>query len=66
MEFALQVGGGQVRHEQSGIEAIVEETQLAESLGFQVVFVPDHYVFEALGTLQVGQSDDEIHLHSLL
>lgn len=53
MEFAIQVGGGQVRHEQSGIEAIVEETQLAESLGFDVVFVPDHYVFEALGTLQV-------------
>lgn len=55
MEFAIQVGGGQVRHEQSGIEAIVEETQLAESLGFHVVFVPDHYVFEALGTLQVDR-----------
>jgi probable F420-dependent oxidoreductase len=53
MEFAIQVGGGQVRHEQSGIDAIVEETQLAESLGFDVVFVPDHYVFEALGTLQL-------------
>ncbi len=52
MQFAIQVGGGQVRHEQSGIDAIVEETQLAEALGFDVVFVPDHYVFEALGTLQ--------------
>ncbi len=52
MQFAIQVGGGQVRHDQSGIEAIVEETQLAESLGFDVVFVPDHYVFEALGTLR--------------
>jgi probable F420-dependent oxidoreductase len=52
MEFAIQVGGGQVRHDQSGIEAIVEEAQLAESLGFAVVFVPDHYVFEVLGTLQ--------------
>ena len=52
MQFAIQVGGGQVRHDQSGIEAIVEEAQLAESLGFAVVFVPDHYVFEVLGTLQ--------------
>ncbi len=52
MQFAIQVGGGQVRHDKTGIEAIVEETLLAESLGFDVVFVPDHYVFEALGTLQ--------------
>jgi probable F420-dependent oxidoreductase len=52
MQFAIQVGGGQVRHDQTGIEAIVEETQLAESLGFDVVFVPDHYVFESLGTLR--------------
>ena len=52
MEFAIQVGGGQVRHHQSGLEAIVEEAQLAESLGFAVVFVPDHYVFEVLGTVQ--------------
>jgi probable F420-dependent oxidoreductase len=52
MQFAIQVGGGQVRHDKTGIEAIVEETQLAESLGFDVVFVPDHYVFESLGNLQ--------------
>jgi probable F420-dependent oxidoreductase len=52
MQLAIQVGGGQVRHDQRGIEAIVEETQLAESLGFEVVFVPDHYAFESLGTLQ--------------
>jgi len=54
MQFAIQVGGGQVRHDQSGIEAIVEEAQLAESLGFAVVFVPDHYMFEVLGTLQTN------------
>ncbi len=54
MQFAIQVGGGQVRHDQSGIEAIVEEAQLAESLGFAVVFVPDHYVFEVLGTMQTS------------
>ncbi|HJW69980.1 MAG TPA: LLM class flavin-dependent oxidoreductase [Candidatus Binatia bacterium] len=52
MQFAIQVGGGQVRHDQTGIDAIVEETQLAESLGFDVAFVPDHYVFESLGTLR--------------
>jgi len=52
MEFGIQVGGGQVRHDKTGIEAIVDETTLAEALGFGTVFVPDHYVFEALGTLQ--------------
>lgn len=52
MEFAIQVGGGQVRHDKTGIEAIVEETQLAEALGFAVAFVPDHYVFEVIGQLQ--------------
>lgn len=52
MELAIQVGGGQVRHDQTGIEAIVDEALLAESLGFSAVFVPDHYVFEVLGTLQ--------------
>jgi probable F420-dependent oxidoreductase len=54
MEFAIQVGGGQIRHDKTGIEAIVEEAQLAESLGFTTVFVPDHYVFEVLGTLQTS------------
>src|SRR5262245_66494567 len=51
MQFAIQVGGGQVRHDKTGIDAIVDETLLAESLGFDVAFVPDHYVFESLGTL---------------
>ena len=60
MQFAIQVGGGQVRHDQTGIEAIVEETQLAESLGFDVVFVPDHYVFESLGTLRTETAAYEI------
>jgi probable F420-dependent oxidoreductase len=52
MEFAIQVGGGQTRRDQIGIEAIVEDTVLAEKLGFGTVFVPDHYVSEALGTLE--------------
>lgn len=52
MEFAIQVGGGQVQHAEHGLEAIVAEARLAEDLGFSVAFVPDHYVFEAIGTLQ--------------
>jgi probable F420-dependent oxidoreductase len=53
MEFAIQVAGGQVRRDKTGIEAIVDDAVLAEKLGFRVVFVPDHYVSEALGKLQV-------------
>jgi probable F420-dependent oxidoreductase len=52
MEFAVQLGGGQVRRDKSGIEAIVDEALAAESLGFGTVFVPDHYVFESLGAVQ--------------
>ena len=60
MDFAIQVAGGQVRHEKSGIEAIAEEAQLAESLGFAAVFVPDHYVFERLGAFQTGEPTYEL------
>jgi probable F420-dependent oxidoreductase len=52
MQFAVGIAGGQVRHDQTGIEAIVEQAVLAESLGYDVAFVPDHYVFESLGKLQ--------------
>jgi probable F420-dependent oxidoreductase len=52
MQFAVAIGGGQVRHDRSGIDAIVEQAVLAEALGYDVAFVPDHYVFEALGKLQ--------------
>jgi probable F420-dependent oxidoreductase len=52
MQFAVGIAGGQVRHDRSGIESMVEQAQLAETLGFDVAFVPDHYVFEALGKLQ--------------
>ncbi|MBI1815995.1 MAG: LLM class flavin-dependent oxidoreductase [Deltaproteobacteria bacterium] len=54
MEFAIQVAGGQVRHDKSGIEAVIEEAQLAEAVGFSAIFVPDHYCFEALGVLQTN------------
>jgi probable F420-dependent oxidoreductase len=62
MEFAIQVVTGQVRRERVGIEAIVEEAQLAESLGFGTVFVPDHYVFESVGVLQTGVPAYEMSL----
>lgn len=52
MEFAIQVAGGQVRHDNTGVEAIVDEALAAEQVGFSTVFVPDHYVFEAMGKLQ--------------
>jgi probable F420-dependent oxidoreductase len=52
IDFAIQAAGGQVRHEKGGVEAIVEEVLLAEAVGFTTVFIPDHYVFESLGTLR--------------
>lgn len=53
MKFAVQVVGGQIRQEKTGIEAVIEQGQLAEEVGFDTAFVPDHYVFEALGQLQL-------------
>jgi probable F420-dependent oxidoreductase len=52
MEFAIGLGSGQVRQAKTGIEALVAEARIAEDLGFGTVFVPDHYVFEAMGALQ--------------
>ena len=52
IEFAIQVAGGQIQHAETGLEAIVKEAELAEDLGFDAVFVPDHYVFERLGAMQ--------------
>jgi len=43
VESAIQVGGGQAPHDKTGLEAIIEETLLAEKLGFDVTFVPVHY-----------------------
>ena len=62
MKFAIQVGGGQAQHDKTGLEAIVEEAQLAEELGFDTVFVPDHYVFESLGVLQTEVPAYELFL----
>ena len=52
MRFAIQVAGGQIRHDETGIEAVIEQATLAEAVGFDTVFVPDHYVFESLGSLR--------------
>ena len=52
MEIAIQVSGGQVRREKTGVEALVDEALLAEELGFGTAFAPDHYVYEVLGNLQ--------------
>ena len=52
MEFAIQVSGGQVRRDKAGIEALIDDAILAEELGYSTIFVPDHYVSEALGQLQ--------------
>jgi probable F420-dependent oxidoreductase len=61
MEFAIVLGGGQVGQVISkGIDNIVEQAQLAESLGFTAVFVPDHYVFEEMGDFKKGQPAYEI------
>lgn len=60
IEFAIQLGGSQVRQDRSGIEALVEEACLAESLGFRAVFVADHYVFERIGVLQTDQPAYEL------
>lgn len=62
MEFAIQVAGGQIQHDKSGIEAIVGEAVLAEQVGFGTVFVPDHYCFEALGVLQPDRPAYEMSL----
>jgi len=54
MEFAIAVAGGQVRQDHQdggGVEAIVRQCVVAEDLGFSVAFVPDHYAFEAMGTV---------------
>ena len=55
MELAVVLGGGQVRHDQHGVDVIVEECRLAEDLGYTAVFIPDHYVHEQLGVFQKEQ-----------
>jgi probable F420-dependent oxidoreductase len=52
MEFAIQLGGGQAPSDRRGIDVVIEQAELAEALGFDAVFVADHYVYEAMGQLQ--------------
>ena len=52
IHLAIQVAGGQSRRDKPGIETVIEDARIAEDLGFGVVYVPDHFVFERLGALQ--------------
>lgn len=60
MKIAVQIGGGQIRRDKSGIEAIIDDAQLADDLGFDTVFVPDHYCYEAIGVMQTDVPAYEI------
>jgi len=52
MEIATAVGSGQAPSDRLGLAAMIEAAEVAEASGFDAVMVPDHYVYEALGTLQ--------------
>jgi len=45
MDFGLQLAGMPTR-------VLIDAARRAEDLGFAAVYVPDHYVFERIGTLQ--------------
>jgi probable F420-dependent oxidoreductase len=53
MQLAIGLGSGQTPSERTGIAAMIDAAQVAEELGFDAVVAPDHYVYEALGTLQI-------------
>lgn len=52
MEFAIGLGSGQARTDRTGIAALIDTAQMAEAVGFDAVVAPDHYVYEAIGSLQ--------------
>jgi probable F420-dependent oxidoreductase len=52
IEFAIGLGSGQRPGDRSGIAAMIDLARTAEGLGFDALMAPDHYVYEALGTLQ--------------
>ena len=60
MQFAVGVGSGQTKSDCTGMAAIVDAAQTAEGLGFDAVVAPDHYVYEALGTLQADAPAYEV------
>jgi probable F420-dependent oxidoreductase len=53
LKFAVELAGGHGRTDRSGLDQIIEDARIAEDLGFGAVFIPDHYVFERLGNLEV-------------
>jgi len=60
MRFAVGVGSGQTASDCTGIAAIIDAAQMAEGLGFDAVVAPDHYVYEALGSLQIAAPAYEV------
>ena len=55
MELAITVGATRSAEDKLGLEGMIEAARVAEDLGFSVVFMPDHYVYEMLGTLQTEE-----------
>ena len=62
MEFAVGVGSGQSMSEQKGLAAMIEWAETAEAVGFDALMAPDHYVYEALGSLQTEVPAYELFL----
>lgn len=61
MEFAIGLGSGQARTtDRTGIAALVETAQMAESVGFDAIVAPDHYVYEAIGSVQADMPTYEL------
>jgi probable F420-dependent oxidoreductase len=55
MELAITVGATRSAEDKLGLEGMIEAARVAEDLGFSVVFMPDHYVYEMIGTLQTEE-----------
>ncbi|MFQ5477834.1 MAG: LLM class flavin-dependent oxidoreductase [Candidatus Binatia bacterium] len=53
MEFAVVLEDTSADNSESGTQQLVERARDAEDLGFDAVFLPDHYVFEELGELNL-------------
>ncbi len=52
MDFAIVPEVATMPAEGSGIDSIISQARKAEDLGYTGCFVPDHYVFEDIGTLK--------------
>lgn len=52
MDFAIVPEVPTTPAEGTGIDSIIRQTRKAEDLGYTGCFMPDHYVFEEIGTLR--------------